>query len=42
MSFVGFGACFLLGVWVIETVLFVLSYRTNTREEGARTVKTLL
>ena len=26
---------FLLGVWLVETALFVLSYRTTGRNEGA-------
>jgi hypothetical protein len=32
----------LLGVWVVETVLFVLSYRTSTRAEGTPPAKPLL
>jgi hypothetical protein len=32
----------LLGVWVVETVLFVLSYRTSARTEGSRPAERLL
>ena len=32
----------LLGVWVVETVLFVLSYRTSGRSEGSRRAEPLL
>ena len=34
-------AFLLVGVWVAETVLFLLSYRSNARAEGVRTVKRL-
>ena len=32
----------LLGVWVVETVLFVLSYRTSARGEDPQPVEPLL
>jgi len=32
----------LLGVWLVETVLFVLSYRTSARAEGSRPAEPLL
>jgi hypothetical protein len=31
----------LLGIWVVETALFVLSYRTSGRGEGSPPVKPL-
>ncbi|HVS09698.1 MAG TPA: hypothetical protein VMS76_07465 [Planctomycetota bacterium] len=32
----------LLGVWVVETVLLFLSYRTSAQAEGSRSVEPLL
>jgi hypothetical protein len=42
MSVLAITASILVGVWVVETILFVLSYRMNAREGGAGSVKTLL
>jgi len=42
MSFLAICALSLVGVWVVETILFVLSYRTNARDRGAGSFKTLL
>lgn len=35
------GIAILLGVWVLESVFFVLSYRTSARPKGARPAKPL-
>jgi len=35
-TYVAVGTAILLGVWVLESVFFVLSYRTNARAEGSR------
>lgn len=32
----------LVGVWVVETVLFVLTYRSSTRSDAAHTAGPLL
>lgn len=32
----------LLGIWVVETVLFVFTYRSSTRSVPARSAKPLL
>ena len=42
MSLMAITAFILLGVWVVETIVFVLSYWTNTRDQGAGGIETPL
>lgn len=41
-SFLSILGVLLVGVWVVETVLFVFSYRSSTRSGDARTARSLL
>ena len=41
-TFLAVCAAILLGVWIVETVLFVLSYRTSARDEGSQPAETSL
>jgi hypothetical protein len=41
-SFLSILGVMLVGVWVVETVLFVLTYRSSTRAETARAARPLL
>ncbi len=38
-TYVAVGIVILLGLWVLESVFFVLSYRTSARAEGSRPAK---
>lgn len=40
-TYLWIGGALLVGFWVAETVLFLLSYRSSTRAESARAVKSL-
>jgi hypothetical protein len=42
MSILAVLASVLVGVWVVETILLVLSYRTNARDPGAGSIEPLL
>lgn len=41
-SFLTIFGALLVGVWVVETVLFVLTYRSSTRSNTAHTAGPLL
>ena len=41
-AFTAICVAILLGVWLVETVLFVLSYRTSARADGPRPTDPLL
>lgn len=38
-TYVAVGIAILLSLWVLESVFFVLSYRTSARSEGAPPAK---
>ena len=41
MNLMTLGAAVLLGLWVLEIVLFVLGYKTLSRRDKAQTVEPL-